>query len=112
MNKNEFDDKLNECLDHISIDFLPLHDIYRTLFGFNRSTPTEQEISQVLEMIKQLLEKNIVCLEGSQMKPTNKSVTEVLDFIKFKWETGKYEEINYGLWFDKQNLSCTVTTSS
>jgi hypothetical protein len=112
MIKSEFDDKLKLCLEHINIDFLPLHDLYRTIFGFDRLTPSEQEIPVVLDMVIALLSNNIICLEGPKMVPTDKCVSDLLTHIKSMWTMGKYDEINYGIWFDKKTLSDNETISS
>ena len=113
MIKSEFDERLKSCLDQINIDFLPLHDIYRTIFGFNRLTPTNTEIPVILDMISALLLKhNVICLEGPQMKPTDKSVSELLNHIQLMWTLDKYDDINYGIWFDKKDSSITKTITS
>jgi hypothetical protein len=112
MTQSEFDNILKECQDHINIDFLPLHDVYRTIFGFNRSAPTEKEIPIVLDMISSLLSSNVICLEGPKMLPTEKSVSDLVSYIKNIWTTGNWDEINYGIWFDKKNLHDNETPSS
>jgi hypothetical protein len=103
MTKNEFDKKLQLCLDHINIDFLPLNDIFRTLFGFDKLIPTVYDVPEILNIINALLtEYDIVCLEGPQMEPTKKSISDLLTYIKSMCESGQYNEINYGIWFDKK----------
>ena len=102
MNDN-FKKALNDCLSHIEIDYLPLNDVYRSISGFNNSTPTEMEFKKTLELVKLLLTQNdVVCVEGPEMRPTCKSIPELLDFLYAKWNNQEYDDINYGFWFDKK----------
>ena len=96
---------LTDCLNHMDADAMPLHDVFRALFGFNLS-PTDSTFNETLKFVIVLLtSQNIICQEGPEMTPTQKSVPELLSFLQTKWEEGKYNEINYGIWFKKKNES-------
>ena len=83
---------------------MPLHDVFRTIYGFYKTIPTEIEFAKTLELVKLLLsENNIICLEGAEMKQTNKSIADLIDFLQAKWNYQEYDEINYGIWFDKKD---------
>jgi hypothetical protein len=87
----------------MDIDYMPLHDIFRSLYGFNKLNPTQDEFDGTLELMRILLgENNIVCLVGPDMIPTEKSIPELISFLQTKFADQKYEEINYGIWFDKR----------
>jgi hypothetical protein len=102
MNDN-LEKALTDCLSHIEIDYLSLNDVFRSISGFNNSTPTEIEFKMTLELVKLLLtQKDVVCLEGPQMTTTSKSIPELLDFLDAKWKSQEYDNINYGFWFDKK----------
>jgi hypothetical protein len=103
--ENKFENELKQCLDQIKVDHLPLNDILRTFSGFDKLTPSDNDFLNTLDLIKILMEgKNVICLEGPEMTQSNKSVTELLNFLKSKWDAGKYDEINYGFWFDENEI--------
>jgi hypothetical protein len=35
------------------------------------------------------------------MKVTEKKIEDLLDWIKQKWYLGQFDDINYGIWFEK-----------
>ena len=100
---DSFKKALADCLSHIEIDYLSLNDVYRSISGFSNSIPTEMEFKETLELIKLLLTQNeVICLEGPEMSPTNKSIPDLLHFLHAKWKNQEYDDINYGFWFDKK----------
>jgi hypothetical protein len=103
MEKDKFESAINECLNHIKVDYLPLHDIFRALYGFEKLTPNKNEFEDVLRIVEYLLkEKNVVSLEGPNMMSTSKTIPELIDYLTTKRDHNEYDEINYGIWFDKR----------
>lgn len=97
----EFIDFERHCLEHMGIDYMPLNDIVREVSGFN-NPPTEDEFLTSLSYLKCLIEKhNLKVLEGSEMKISEKKLGELIDWLKQKWDLGQYDDINYGIWFEK-----------
>ena len=100
---NKFENEIRDCLNHLNVDFMPLHDIYRTIFGFEKLIPTEDEFSQTIELVRILLKnEDVFCTNEIGMNLKDKSVSEIISFLNDKWKEGKYDEINYGFWLDKQ----------
>ena len=90
----------SNCLEHLKVDYLPLNDIVREFTGFEKSFPSNDEFKDVLDFLIYIIPKyNLGCLEGKEMAPVDKSLEDIIEFLKRKWEQGKYEEISYGIWF-------------
>jgi hypothetical protein len=93
--KNEED----EFLEELEQDYVCLHNVVRLFSGFSRP-PTTHDFSKALEFLKYTIVKyNIICL-GSQMEPINSTLDDFLAFLKEKWDSGQYDDIYLGVWFD------------
>ncbi len=93
-----------QCLEDLSLDFVPLHDIVRLFSGFEKLLPTESEYLLALEFLEYMMNKyNIISYEGPGNQVITKSTTELIQWLKAMWYIGKYEEINYEIWFETIN---------
>jgi|WetSurMetagenome_2_1015567.scaffolds.fasta_scaffold388774_1 hypothetical protein len=103
MDPNRFEAAIIDCLNHIDVDYMPLHDVFRSIAGFDKLVPSNNDFMDTLDLIQILLEeKNVICLEGSSMTPTKKSTSELITFLRSKWDLNGYNEIDYGIWFNKK----------
>lgn len=99
----KFENETRICLEQLDIDFMPLHDVFRTIFGFEKLVPTENEFFQTIELVEILIaNEDVICTNEIGLNFTNKSVSEIISFLTEKWKAGKYDEINYSVWFDKR----------
>jgi hypothetical protein len=90
----------NYCLEHLKIDYMPLHDIVREFSGFEKLTPNEGEFYNVLEFLEFFLKKhNIKYSLGPGGEIINKSNFIFIKWLKNKWKNNEYDEISYGVWF-------------
>ena len=97
---NNLQAEIEECINHMQIDFAPLHDIFRTITNNFSDNPKTREFIKTLEVLDILLTKNSVyCLEGPKMILTKKSKNELLHHLEQEYLNGRYEEINYAFWF-------------
>jgi hypothetical protein len=97
----KFVDFEKECIEHMDIDYMPLNDIVRAVSGFYHR-PTEDEFLTALTYLIRLIEKHhLKVIEGPEMKVTEKKIEDLLDWIKQKWYLGQFDDINYGIWFEK-----------
>jgi hypothetical protein len=96
-----FTEGINECMNHMEVDYLPLHDIFRSFYGFWEREPDKTEFSTVLEAVNELLtNRNVICLIGKDMVLYSKPTSELLDYLRTEFAKGNYQGINYGVWFD------------
>ena len=68
-----------------------------------KGIPTEEEYLLTLEFIEYLMDKYKDKLEysfGPGDVITDKTPQEFIIWLRKKWYAGKYEEIDYGVWFD------------
>jgi hypothetical protein len=100
----KYENEIQICLDHLNVDFMPLHDVYRAIFGFEKLVPTENEFSQTLDLIRILLTtEDVIFANKIGFDFSNQSISNIISFLTDKWKSGKYDEINYGVWLDKNN---------
>ena len=89
-----------QCVEDLQLDFTPLHDIVRIFSGFDKLLPTEKAFLMALEFIGYLIGKyRVVAQNGPDGEPLTQPTTELLQWLKSMWYQGKYDEINYGIWF-------------
>jgi hypothetical protein len=99
----EYEDIEKHCLEHLEIDFMPLNDVVREFSGFDKEYPSENEFMNSLDFISYFIDKhNLRCLVGSEMKPLEKSTSELINWLKEEWTEGNFDNINYGVWFDRK----------
>jgi hypothetical protein len=67
-----------------------------------RGTPPKKQFLRTLAFIEYLVEKYGKYLSYSigSAYPIDKTPAELLAWLKQQWETGKYEAIDYGVWFE------------
>lgn len=98
---NDIDKAHRQILEDLNEDFLPFHDIYRTLYGFDRLIPTPEQFHSTIKLFNKIIDdKNVVCLEGPSLTPTAKSQKELSRHLNEQFENGKYDHINYAFWID------------
>lgn len=92
---------IEECLNHVNVDYLPFHDVYRSIYGFKNATPSSEEIENTFKLFSFLVkEKGLVPILGPEMKTSNKDVEDVLHSIEEVIKSLDYEYYNYGIWLD------------
>lgn len=92
---------VEDCLGHIEEDFMPFHDVFRSIYGFNKLKPNPAELTETLELITFLVnEKNVIPIFGPEMKPSGNSTKSDLNQIKEIIRNEEYENYDYGIWFD------------
>lgn len=97
-------ESIEECLNHMNVDWIPFNDIYRSIFGFSNEEPTQSELEETIQLIELLLrEYNVICLKGPEMKPLGDNTEDVIEKIRKMIRTEPYESYYYGLWFDNLN---------
>jgi hypothetical protein len=67
-----------------------------------RGTPSKKQFLRTLAFIAYLLEKygkHLSYSIGAEC-PIDQTPAELLAWLKQQWETGKYDEIDYGVWFE------------
>lgn len=85
-----------ECLSQIETDFLPFHDIFRSLYGFNCSMPDQQQFDNTLALFQTLVNKhNFKIARGLE---NYISLNEAIGSIREAYENKQYEAISYGIW--------------
>lgn len=98
---NDIDKAHQQILEDLNVDFVPLHDIYRTLYGFDRLVPTPEQFHSTIELLNRIIDdNNVVCLEGPPMTPSEKTQKELSRHLSEQFESGKYDDINYAYWID------------
>lgn len=89
------------CLTDMKVDYVPLHDIVREFSGYINS-PTREDFINALNVIECLVIKyDVKVLEGPDMKKLENPLDEIISWLKEIWDTGNYETIDYGIWFNK-----------
>lgn len=92
---------IEECLTHVNEDYLPFHDVYRSIHGFKNATPSSEEIENTFKLFSFLVkEKGLVPILGPEMKTSNKDVEDVLHSIEEVIKSLDYEYYNYWIWLD------------
>jgi hypothetical protein len=93
----------HEFLLDVGIDYVPLNDIVRSIIGMEKlRRPTEEEFVRALDFIAYLFEKygeHLKCSTGAGAHPIDKAPKELIDWLKKQFDSGKYTEIHYGIWF-------------
>ena len=91
----------NRFLEDLEIDYVPLNDLVREFSGFDHP-PSEDDFINTLKFLSHVLDAyNVRCLKGPEMKEINKTTQEIIDFLTKKWYSGQYNQIDYGIWFEK-----------
>lgn len=97
----KFENAYEECLSQVNLDFMPFHDIYRSLFGYDKSYPTEMEFYETTELFALLLSRDdIVISKEMGMDFMDKTTDEIISFLTSKWKDGSYNEISYSVWLN------------
>jgi hypothetical protein len=103
---SKFGDIEAQCLEDLRLDYTPLHDIVRIFSGFEKLLPTEDEFLLALELLEYMINKhNVITYKGPGGPIINQPTTELMQWLKMMWYSGKYNEINYGIWFEKKDRS-------
>jgi hypothetical protein len=93
---------ITDCLTHVESDFISLHDVYRSIYGFEK-LPTNEDINSTVKLMRVLLEKyDFICYEGPEMNPTKLKLNDLINYIQTMWNKGKYDDICYRFWFDNK----------
>lgn len=88
-----------QCVEDLQLDFTPLHDIVRIFSGFDKP-PTEEQFLVALEFLGYMIGKyGVLAQEGPGGPLLTQPTAELLQWLKTMWYKGKYDEINYGIWF-------------
>lgn len=91
-----------QFLDHLKSDYVPLNDVVRMFSGFDR-TPSEEDFKNTLEFLEYaIIKHNIIYLEGPRLTEITMSIEDFLNWLRSKWYLGQYNQIDYGVWFDKK----------
>ena len=89
------------CVAHLDVDFMPLHDLVREFSGFDEH-PTEKEFLMALEFLEYLINSyNLKYLKGPEMIELGIPIKKLIENLKENWSSGRYEEINYTIWLEK-----------
>lgn len=97
-----FGDIEEMCLEDLSLDYVPLHDIVRIFSGFEKLEPSNDEFILALEFLEYMINKyKLISYEGPGGDIITKPTVDLIQWLKFMWYSGKYNEINYGIWFEK-----------
>lgn len=92
---------IDECLSQIETDFMPFHDAFRSIYGFNILKPNNRQLHNTFELISFLMkDKDIIAVFGPEMKPSGNSNEIDLERIKKTFENQPYDNNNYVIWFD------------
>jgi hypothetical protein len=92
---------IDECLSHIEEDFMPLNDVFRSIYGFNIQEINHEQLKNTLELISFLLKnKDVITVFGPEMKPSGNSINTDIERIEKTLEAKDYDDYNYGIWFD------------
>jgi hypothetical protein len=90
------------CIEHLEVDYMPLHDIVREFSGYDKS-PSETDFISAMKFLDYLTTKHrLRYLEGPTMVESHVPANKMIDWLKKKWNLNKYDEINYKIWLDKE----------
>jgi hypothetical protein len=98
---SKFENAYRECLNQVNIDFMPFHDIYRTIFGYDKLYPTEIEFYETIELFELLISRDEIFVSneiGIDFK--NKAADDIISFLTLKWKNGGYDEFSFSVWLD------------
>ena len=88
------------CIDQMSIDYMPLHDIVRE-FTKNNAPPSDEEFTNALKFLNAFLSKNKVKrLTGPDMESISLGESEFIELLKRESKDLGYPQINYKYWFE------------
>ena len=88
-------------LSDLEIDYISLNDIVRFFSGFDK-LPDDTDFNNAIRVLDSMITKhNLKYLEGPNMTEIKLEKTEFLHWLKSVWDNGKFNEINYCIWFDK-----------
>ncbi len=93
--------KIEELLfDDLKYDQIPLHDIIRYFSSFE-SEPTNENFVAAMSFLKYFIAKYPVkCMFGKELLEVNKNPYELIIWLSKYKNEGRYNEINYGVWFE------------
>jgi hypothetical protein len=70
---------------------------------YKRAMPSKKQFLRTLAFIAYLFKKygkHLSYSIGAGGRPIDKTPAELLAWLKQQWETGKYKDIDYGVWFE------------
>jgi hypothetical protein len=89
----------NNCIDHLNIDYMPLHDVVREFSGFEKLVPSEEEFYQSMDFLENLIKKhNLKYSFGAGGELIDMPLHEFVLWLKNEWRKNAYDDINYGVW--------------
>ena len=86
----------------VEIDYVSLSELMSMSTGGYKTDLTKEEYLKGLGFLKVLINKygdKLKCLKGPDLIEFKKR-EDLIDWLKEKWYAGKYEDIDYGIWFD------------
>lgn len=91
------------CINHMSLDYMPLHDIVRE-FTRENQRPSETIFFEAMGFLERFLSKNNVkYMEGPEMKTIQLNSLEFISLLKRYWREDSYDNFNYKFWFEIEN---------
>ena len=97
----DFATKEKEFLAHVAVDYVALSNLVRIVTNHVKVLPDESEFLLTLDFLTYLVRRHsIKFLYGPDMAELSKTIDELNEWLKKKWNEGKYDEIDYALWFD------------
>lgn len=92
---------IDECLGQIEEIVTPFHDVFRSIYGFNKMIPSMHELKQTHALISYLvLNKKVLVIFGPEMQPSAYSNKDDLKRIGKIILIEEYEKYSYGIWLD------------
>ena len=96
------DDRAAEtiCLSHLKIDFLPFHDVFRSLYGNDQLIPNLHQFDEAINLFQNLVKGyNLKVLLSLKKEIT---VDEAVAILRNSYINGKYETVNYSIWISNE----------
>lgn len=91
------------CLADMEGDYMPLHNLIREFSGFDKLEPSNEEFSNALMFLKKFASKyHLKFYSGPGVVSIEKSVDELIDWIKQEKQKNGYKPLSYGIWFGKE----------
>ena len=88
-------------LEEVSIDVISIRDLVAIAINNNKVNLTRNEFILALNFLDYLVQKYpIKFLKGPEMVRIHKSTTEFKKWLLKKWDAGKYNDIDFGIWLD------------
>jgi len=99
---DQFPEVEKKFLKEVTLGFVHLHNLIRLVFYYRRLKPTYEEFLTGMDFLAYLIEKypkRLKCEKDFGAKKI-KATPNLINWIKKMWNEGKYEDINYSVWFD------------